>query len=329
MLVAGAAQWSDYLVRRFVDAGQQASDSHRTERLGAVHVWRLPAILERWRGEVDLVCARVDVLSSHWFPRDRYFHVPAWIRLVAEVPPSGARFGSKQARRYEALVARHRLGWRVSHALDDLDTFYHRDYVPFIRRRHGDGAGLRSRQWLQRRFRDGGLVWVEREGEVVAGLVYDVRGKVLRRLASACARGDEHSLEIGGISATHLAAFEIARSLGCKSVDLRFCRPSPADGLFQVKRAWGGDFVDNRTDAHDYDFLVGWSRTTPAVLRFLSATPLIVRHRCGYAALVADRCSLARLRTPPGIAGFIVPEAGRGFADRVLLPPFAARHSPG
>ena len=136
-------------------------------------------------------------------------------------------------------------------------------------------------------------------------------------------------LEIGGISATHLAAFEIARSLGCKSVDLRFCRPSPADGLFQVKRAWGGDFVDNRTDAHDYDFLVGWSRTTPAVLRFLSATPLIVRHRCGYAALVADRCSLARLRTPPGIAGFIVPVAGRGFADRVLLPPSAARHSPG
>jgi hypothetical protein len=308
MLVVGPERWSGYLAGRFF-----GGPAGVRKLIGRVNLWQAPAVLATWRERVDVVCARVDRFSAARLAEGHHVRVPEWIRMVAAVPPAGTTFASRQARRHARLVERHGLTWRVSHDPDDVERFFVSDYTPFIRRRHGADARPRSSRSLRAALRGGGLVWVERGGEAVAGLVYDIRDGALRRVASACARGDESLLAIGAIAATHLAAFAIARAAGCREIDMGFCRPCLADGLFQVKQAWGGMIVDSPEVGHD--FLLGWRRLTPAVDRFLAESPLVVRHGRGSAAVVAGESGGQPRRAPPGIAGFIRPRPGGEFGD--------------
>lgn len=308
MLVAGVEARSRYLADLFLGT------EHRTsERLGSWPVWRLHPLLEHWRRRVDVVVARVDVLSARWFPPDRYLRIPDWVRMTAAVPATGQRIASSQARRNERLARRHGLTWRISHDPRELAIFIDRDYRPYTSARHGDAAYLRPKGWFLRRFRRGGLIWIERRQEPVAGLTYDVHGRSLRRLAAACTRGDATLLRTGAMSATYLACFDLARTLGCDMVDLRNCRPCLIDGLLQAKQSWGGSIA--QTDDVTHDLFFGWCRATPSVIRFLSTSPLIVRDGTGFAAVHGDEAASAAQRMPCGIDRLFIPELGGRFGD--------------
>ena len=306
MVVAGTEAWSRHLPDRFFGAGARTE-----ERLGSWPVWKIHRILESWRRRVDLVAARVDVLSAGRFPFTSYIRVPEWIRMVAPVMPEGARLPSASARDNERLVRRNGLSWRVSHAPGDLAVFIERDYRPYTRARYGESAYLRSPTWFFKRRRHGGLVWIERDREPVAGMTYDVRGRSLRRLAVACVRGDTSLLRTGGMSATYLACFELARRLGCHEIDLRNCRPYVTDNLFQVKLSWGG--VITPPDDLTHDLLIGWNQATPTVMRFLSESPLVVREGGGFAAVQGHPSPVRPHRFPSGIDRRIEPVPGGAF----------------
>lgn len=308
MLVAGTERWSGYLPDRFFADGPRTS-----ERLGAWPVWRLHDILAAWRDRVDILIARVDLFSVSRFPATSYVRMPEWIRMTAPVQPAGIRLQSSQARRKEQLIRGQGLVWRTSHDPRDLATFIERDYRPYIRARYGTNAHIRSVSWLRRRFRTGGLIWIERGCDTVAGMLYDVSSRVLRRLAVACVGGDPRLLQTGALSATYLACHEIARSLGCGEVDFRNCRPCLTDGLLQVKRSWGGRLVE--PDDLTHDLLVGWSTATPAVTRFLETSPLIVRQGRGYAVMHGNMAGPAVYREPLGITSRIAPVADGGFGE--------------
>jgi hypothetical protein len=308
MLVAGTERWSGYLPDRFFGDGPRTS-----ERLGAWPVWRLHEILTAWRDRVDVLIARVDLFSASRFPATSYVRMPEWIRMTAPVQPAGIRLRSSQARRNEQLIRRQGLAWRTSHDPRDLATFIERDYRPYIRARYGQNAHIRSADWFHRRFRAGGLVWIDRGHDRCAGMLYDVRRNMVRRLAVACVGGDPGLLQTGALSATYPACHELARSLGCGEVDFRNCRPCLADGLLQVKRSWGGRLVE--PDDLTHDLLVGWSTATPVVTRFLDASPLIVREGRGYAVMQANTAGSSVCREPPGIRSRIAPVAGGRFGE--------------
>jgi hypothetical protein len=306
MVVAGTERWSRYLVDKFFGDSQWTS-----ERLGACPAWGLPRILSHWRPQVDLVCGRVDQFSAARFPAADFLRAPTWIRMSAPVPAPGERPRSSQARRNEQLVRRHGLTWRISRDPADLATFIERDYTPYTRLRFGGTAHLRSAGWFRSRFRHGGLIWIDRGSEPVAGVLYDVSGRSLRRLAAACVRGDGELLRIGAMSATYLACLETARTLNCDEVDLRNSRPCLTDGLVRVKQSWGGRLVP--PDDVTHDFLIGWHSATPAVIRFLADAPLVVRHARGFSAVQADAPQPSPNPAPPGVDHVIVPEPGGRF----------------
>jgi hypothetical protein len=308
LLVAGTERWSRYLPERFF-----GDDSHTHERLGVWPVWRLPGVLAAWRSRVDAVVARVDLFSTAWFSDHEYVRVPEWVRMIATVPRAEEPRASSQARRNSQLARRHGLVWRVSRNPRDLETFIERDYRPYIRTRHGGDAHLRSTRWFRHRLRDGGLVWIEREGQPVAGFTYDLRAPVLRRLTGACARGDAGLLRIGAMSATYQACFEMAPALDCTEVDLRNCRPCLADGLMRVKQSWGGRLAE--PDDLTHDLLLGWSKASPAVLRFLSASPLIVRDNGGFSILCGNQADLAIRDGFPGSRRLMMPQPDSSFGE--------------
>lgn len=233
--------------------------------------------------------------------------------MTAAVPQEGAPFPSSQARRNEQLARRHRLRWRLSHDLRDLATFVERDYRPYTLSRFGEDAFLRSSRWFRDRFRHGGLIWIERDDDTIAGMTYDVRGRALRRLAFACVRGDAALLGTGAASATYLACFDVARQRGADVVDFRNCRPCLGDGLLQVKRSWGGRMVE--PDDITHDVLVGWHAATPAVTDFFARFPLVVRHGRGFAAVQCFSPNAPPRRVPPGIDHFLTLRPAAAFGD--------------
>ncbi|MFM8893494.1 MAG: hypothetical protein ACKOTB_18110, partial [Planctomycetia bacterium] len=192
LLVAGSARRCHAYPELFFSGHERSC-----EPLGECTVSHRPHPLERWRPLVDLVVARIARFSSRWFAPDRFVRAPEWIRTTAEVPGQGGRFPSSQARRNERLVRKHRLCWRVSHSTADLATFIERDYIPYTQARFGPAAFLRSRRWFRDRLRRGGLIWIERDHETVAGMTYDIHEGSLRRLAFACVRGDASLLRTG------------------------------------------------------------------------------------------------------------------------------------
>lgn len=308
ILVAGTARWCRYYPDLFFAGADRSSES-----LGSWPVWRLPRLLECWRSRVDLVIARVDRFSAGRFPAARFLRGPEWVRMTAAVPQDGVPFPSSQARRNERLARKHRLRWRLSHDPRDLATFVERDYRPYTLSRFGEDAFLRPSRWFQDRFGRGGLIWIERDREAIAGMTYDFQGHSLRRLAFACVRGDADLLRTGAASATYLACFDIARQHRCDVVDFRNCRPRLADGLLQVKRSWGGRVVEPEDITHDV--LVGWHTATPAVTGFCARSPLVVRHGRGFAAVQSIAPGSLPHRVPPGIDHLLELRAGAEFGD--------------
>lgn len=290
--------------------------SHSSEPCGHVPAWRLPAALAEWRERVDIVCAAVSRQSACRFPGERYLRSPTWIRMVAPVPEPGQQGAAGRAQRNARLVRRNGLVWRVSTDRRDLQLFIERDYRPYVSSRFGADAQVRSAPWFHARIRKGGLIWIERDGDAVAGAVYDRCGASIRLLALACARGDQALLRIGSLSAVYLALFELARGVGCDFLDLRNCRPSLGDGLLQAKRSWGGAIV--QPDDVSRDYVIGWHRSTPAVMRFCSRASLIVRDGEGFAALQSVDSLSAPATVPSGVGRLIAPASDGGFGDWIV-----------
>lgn len=294
MLVSGEDRWSGYLPERFFGSGPR-----QRRHLGDYWTWQLPRAVERWRDEADITIARADRTSTALFPASEYLRVPEWVRMVAPVPASNDDLRSSSARSDMRVVRRNRLTWRVSHDARDFLTYVERDYYPYTRLRYGDEAFVQPLRVMRDTFRRGGLLWVERAGEPVAGLIFDTPGHAFRHLTIACVGANDALLRAGAVAAVYLFSFECARSLGLTSVDMRGIRPCLHDPLFAVKQKFGGA-VTLKPD-NVYELLVRWREATPAVERFLGRSPLVFRDGTGLSAIHADRVTPRRRLAVAGL----------------------------
>jgi hypothetical protein len=281
MLVAGEERWSRYLPDRFFGAATRAR-----RHLGTFRSSQLPGVLDRWQNAADITVARVDGLSRRLFPAATWLLVPEWVRMVAPVPASNGAFPTSSARSDIRRIRANGLTYRITHDPAELATHLHRDYYPYTRLRHGDDAFVLSPRLMRRAFRRGGLLWVEKDGAPIAGLLFEHAPSMLRMSTVACVDADERHLRLGALAAVYLFAFDYARSRGLQFLDMRGSRPCLRDQLFFVKRKYGGELQIKPDNA--YDLLVRWQKATPPVLRFLADSPLVFRDGDRLSALWAD-----------------------------------------
>lgn len=306
VLVAGAERWSRYLPDLFLGSGPR-----ERRHLGRYSTFELPRALRRWRDTADITVARADRISARLFPAAEYLRVPEWVRMVAPVPATTSHFKASSTQSDLRVVRRNGLTWRVSHDEDELTTYLERDYYPYTRLRYGDDAFVQPLRLIRKTFRQGGLLWVEREGSPIAGLVFDTKKPAFRHLTIACVGADDSLLRQGAVAAVYLFSFECARSLGLTVVDMRGIRPCLNDPLFFVKRKYGGVVTDKPDNM--YDLLVRWNNASPAVSRFLADAPLIFRDVNGLSAIHADRVTPRGRLLAPGLRRLVMPEPAAPF----------------
>jgi hypothetical protein len=282
LLIAGDEPWIRYLPRRFF------TGEPTRELLGRIRAPVLPEFLNRFRQFADLTIARVDRLSGRRMFTKEYLAVPEWVGTRLIVPENldhHVRSGGS-IRRDMTLVRRHGYQPVLSSGREDIGTFYDSFYMPFSHGRHGEMTIVRTAPDLRRRVRRGGILWVQRGGRRVAGILFEVKAHIVNLLALGTVDGDLELVKEGAIAALYYFIIDLAKTRGCRIVDLRGSRPTLSDGLLRYKSKWGA-FLYDKTDSY-HDLFVRWSRSSEIVKAFLSQTPLIFRDEGGLSALVGD-----------------------------------------
>jgi len=158
-------------------------------------------------------------------------------------------------------------------------------YVPYMCRRHGELAVIHNVHQLRRAFRRGGMLWVQREGQRIAGGLFYQRSGVLYLVAVGTADGDPSLTKKGALAAVYFFYLQYAHRQGCTQVDLGGSPPALNDGLLRYKRKWGAR-LSAQPRTH-YDYLIRWEQPNAQVIDYLAHRPLIFRRHRQLAAVTA------------------------------------------
>ncbi|HSH69946.1 MAG TPA: GNAT family N-acetyltransferase, partial [Deferrisomatales bacterium] len=241
--------------------------------------------LRRLQSAVDLVVARVDTLSARRCFGSEFLHVPEWVGTWLPVPrdPEPLARAPRSLRDDLRFVRNSRLQPRLSRQEAGFEEFYRDMYVPFIHNRHGEFSHPHGYRSLRRAFRQGGLLWAERDGQKIAGALFETSREVLHFRALGTAGGDPALVKRGGLAALYGFMVDHARAQGCARVDLGTNRALLQDGVLRYKRKWGAVLAD-RAETR-FELLLGWNRLDGAALAACASTSPIFRGPAGLAAI--------------------------------------------
>ena len=306
LLVAGHDPWIGYLPGRFFLGEPQR------ELVGNVSLRKLPALLDRLRESADLTIVRADQLSAKKIFGQDYLAVPEWIDMRLTVPGNLDELvrSNRSIREDMRLVRKHQLQSLVTEGDERFDEFYDSMYVPFSRARHGAMAIIKGRQELRRFIRKGGILWVMRGNQPLAGVLYERKNDILNLLAIGMATGELPLKKRGIMAALYYYSIQHARQVGFAEVNFRAARPSLHDGLLRYKRKWGNALFDNPNSY--YDLLVRWNSVNDVVKNFFSHTGLIFRDEGRLSAIHADESQSLRSLWIEGLHRlYFLTESGR------------------
>ena len=324
VLVAGPDPLAYDLPRRLF------SSSPKQTVIGMTPLWRLNSMLEKTERDFDLVLARVDKLAARSFFPSTYLRMPELIDTGRALPdnPASLLRASESLTRDIRVARQNGLETSFSGLLDDFEEFYRSMYIPFTRTRHGAAARLRNEISLRNCFRRGGLIWLTRGGERLAGLVFELTGDALRTSAYGTRDGYAGLTKKGVASALYFHAIRHAIEHGRRFLDLGGCRACLNDGVLLYKRKWGVR-VRPRT-ANQFYTLIRWAAWNPAVATFFADLPVL--HQAGSRLTAITAIPTAQIATQadvdkiyhalhvPGVDEFVIVNSC-GWATNIAPPP--------
>ena len=245
-----------------------------------LHAWQARNWVEGYRNKVDFVVADLPG-PYHRLLADRgLLQSPAWVDQKLSLPESwgGVLAQLRSSARGEDLrkIRKHGLRYRIVRDEEAIRRFYGEMYVPHLTNRFGSSAYIEPEWKVRYCAENGALMEILREGEVVAGQVLFGDRQSLQLLWAGTSGGEFGQQSQGVFPALYYFGLLYAFERGYHEADYCGSRPLLSDGIFQLKRRWGGQVYD------------GWSRDTlfflpihlgQANLGFLTRHPLIAR--CG------------------------------------------------
>jgi hypothetical protein len=250
-----------------------------SRQLGVGNVWRGSALA---RDHVESADMTVFDLPWPWeirFGEDAcVIEIPAWVRQAVVLPAEREAFfaGLHRSVRGEQMrkIRKNGLSGRLTRDEQEIRRFYRTMYAPHVRNRFGADATVVPETRVVKYARQGALLQVVREGQVIAGSVLYRRAGVVQSLWSGFDGADLRALD-GATAALfyHLVGF--AFDHGCRVVDYCGSRPLLTDGVFETKRRWGAAVHD---DWSLETLLLQFNRFDNGVRQLLCRCPWITRH---------------------------------------------------
>jgi hypothetical protein len=213
-----------------------------------------------------------------------------------------ARFSKKRRQMTNNFGARYGLTYRISHADEDFDFFYHRMHVPHIRRRYGDLSEMDSHASMREFFHKGFVLFVLREGVPVAGALSLVQGDSILFRRSGVLDGDDTHIKGGAQTALYYFQLRHAIHSGYRSLDTMKSAPFLNDGVFCHKADWGARALPDNEARQSVLYFVPEPDARTA--RFFEINPAVVCEGNGLSGVAGDPSgSLVALNDPISLTG--------------------------
>jgi len=181
---------------------------------------------------------------------------------------------SRRRRRDIKKLERYNYSYTICRSDDrDFDFFYWKMYFPFMTRRFGTGAIIRSYLRSKACYRDnGGIIFVKREKKPVAGILFQIRRKTLYALNLGVYEGNQDFIGDLAGQAALLFLIEWAKEKEVATLNYGATTPFLSEGTLQYKREWGM-FVEAKMDQPFC--MLGVSPMSENLLSFLVHNPFI------------------------------------------------------
>jgi hypothetical protein len=281
VLVAGRPGWFNRYISQLVFLSPPS-----IETVAAVPIWKLRGRLRDLRDTVDLTIALADSSNAAWLFADGYLVVPTWVGMRRPAPDCAEEMelGRRSRRREIQRIRHHAYRPFYSRAPGDLADFYHGYHVPMCHSRHGEDAFVQSERFYRQVHARGGILWIRKGEERVAGALLEPVDGVLQSWAFGMRGGDEALMKQGVMAAVYLYACLQARVLGCHSIDFRASRPFLSDGVLRYKQKWGGILYERSTMMYE-DMAIAWPRWGQVLSDVLGELSVIFRDQGRLSAL--------------------------------------------
>ena len=317
LIVVGQGMQLDYL------SGRLCVDRAAPKKLAPAGLHRLHRYLLQALDDAGLVLALVPRALAPVLAGRDFLQAPALVDFVRSMDDADFATASQSIRTSVRAIRAGPLRPRLSAEPSEFELFYDDFYRPIVEDRFGALAVGQPRRVLRRRFRFGGIIWVERDGERLGADLFETRGSGFNMLVHGHRPGLDPASASAVGHANYLFGFDHARKLGCRWVNLGGSLPVLTNGVLRHKRAWGAR-AQARDETHRA-LLIGWRNAGPAVLRWLADCPLVVQCAAGLSAIAATTVSgpadpreaarLYRSLLPEGVDRLIV-LAAAGWAER-------------
>jgi hypothetical protein len=243
-----------------------------------------------WQG-VDLCVAMLPARYDADFDGLQVAKTREWVlQLIDTSAPweeiTGRFHDNKRWEVSRRMASPHGFDHRISHDPKDLERFYHRMYLPHIRK-FSDSARLHTRERMHAALPAGFLVFImEGEQEVAGGLCTLEDGKLVYRW-SGVLEGDERHIRSGAQMAVYYVLLTIAKERDCLALDLQKSRPFLSDGVYRAKRGWGASVHADAESEETWVYFFNVSRS-PLVTRFFEDNPAVVHTARGLRGLIGQ-----------------------------------------
>jgi hypothetical protein len=294
VVIIGDRPSTRYFSQKF--AGETAKDLW----LGNTPIVGLSARLEDLCGKGDVVVGRLVAPVARALARRNALCAPLLVQAKLSLPLSDEKKARihKTQRDNIRKIRKNGLRYEISTRAQDFDEFVDAYYRPFVLQRFKERAGVMSRRVMRHHFRRGAIMWIEKDGERVAGELFVDRAPVVRSIVAATKQGREEHVRAGALSATYLFMSQWAGENGYATLDWGGCDPSLASGVLMTKKRWGGAVYCKPYQR--FGLVFSWGAFGPGVRRFFRETPLIIRDGkdlAGFCVLsTEDRIDVAEIR---------------------------------
>jgi hypothetical protein len=277
--VEGAEKWSGLPISMLFAGSQRnraylrhllVQNSFRESLLGTSWIWNVSKFLPQVLG-CSVVALAVQKRQLKYLLFKPHFFIPAWIDTEIDLPPEkrltkGKRFTSD-------LVKIRKQGWQyeLGNGTAAVEDFYDNYYKPYIGRVHAASNFMVSREVVKARAPDCELLWLKKEGSVLAAQLI-VREAIRPRLWCLGVRdGDAQHVKDGAhIAACHFSLDYLAKQ-GYRKASLGWTRAFLRDGVLSFKNRWSPRIINSTFEG----FALSFPSCSKATQSFLLNNPFI------------------------------------------------------
>jgi hypothetical protein len=200
----------------------------------------------RYEGKSDLVIIDLGYVYSKMFKlfSSNYICVPDSVGQSRDIRGSKSDFvnsfrGHGSKAKHIKRMLRQNITARFVSSERCFEDFYRYYYLPLARRRFDDAAVIEKKELFLRKCRDGEVMQVVRENEVMAyALLQSDSGTLRSLLVGVSEKIDEETYSIV-FNALYYYSFLFGYDNGYDEVDLCNTRALLNDGVYIYKRTWG------------------------------------------------------------------------------------------